>query len=483
MSKDYISLGITRILILLLSLVTLPIIIRTLGESNYGVYVLVFGLVGVVSGLSNFGLGFTAMRKIPSSRTITERAKIFYPQFFMHTLFGVLLSLLVLILAKYSILGSYLVEKNIDPLLISIYFFVFPFYMQLDVLFKFSQRIFDLNVMHILLPLTFLMVVGLTLFYFPETQLNDILKAHIVSVLICIVIACPKAVKLLGFKISHYSLPGLKTDIKHGLPLVMLVILDQVINISDRYVIVYYLTYQHVAIYACAATITSMMLSIPRVITVVTQPLVSKLIDENLHEKASAEVSKTAFYWLAIALPATVGVFLLGEHIVAIYISPFMGANTGPVIWILFLGAVFSGLVIIYSVVLFAGYRTDLLFTISIVIALVNVALNLLLLFLLADILMAAVATVISYFIQFVLVYRFANNVIRLPFDFTEFAKVVMGSVIAGTGVFITMSNFVNDIGIITCGLLIIEFMFVYLVSLCLLKAAVTDFIFRRYNA
>ena len=48
--------------------------------------------------------------------------------------------------------------------------------------------------------------------------------------------------------------------------------------------------------------------------------------------------------------------------------------------------------------VLFTGYRTDLLFIISSCTALVNVALNFLLLFLLSDVLMAAIATVVSYF-------------------------------------------------------------------------------------
>ena len=195
MSKDYISLGITRILILLISLVSLPVVIRTLGESSYGVYVLVFGLVGVISGLSNFGLGFTAMRMIPSSKTKAARARTFYPQFLTHILLGFLLSLLVLILANFTILGSFLFEENINPVLIAIYFFIFPILHATRCLFKFSQRIFDLNVIHILLPLTFLIFVGLTMFTFP-VHLNGILTAHIVSVLICIVITIPKAVKL-----------------------------------------------------------------------------------------------------------------------------------------------------------------------------------------------------------------------------------------------------------------------------------------------
>ena len=129
MSKDYIGLGVTRIFILLLSLVSLPIIIRALGENNYGLYVLVFGLVSVFSGLSNLGFGFTAMRKLPSSKSINERAKVFYPQFFMHVFLGCVLFFLVQFLANYSTIESYLSEKNINPLLISIYLFLFPFFL------------------------------------------------------------------------------------------------------------------------------------------------------------------------------------------------------------------------------------------------------------------------------------------------------------------------------------------------------------------
>ena len=93
---------------------------------------------------------------------------------------------------------------------------------------------------------------------------------------------------------------------------------------------------------------------------------------------------------------------------------------------------------------------------------------------------MAAVATVISYVIQFALMYKLANNILTLPFVMKELSKIFLGSVVAGTGVFATMSIFVDDFGIVTCGLLIIEFIFIYFASLLLLKADVIDFKFKR---
>ena len=93
MEKDAISLGLTRIVILVISIISLPLLVRVLGEDNYGLYVLIFGLVGLTGGLSNLGLGFTAMRKLPSCQLKKERAEFFYPQFWARTAIAICLFL------------------------------------------------------------------------------------------------------------------------------------------------------------------------------------------------------------------------------------------------------------------------------------------------------------------------------------------------------------------------------------------------------
>jgi O-antigen/teichoic acid export membrane protein len=471
MGKDAFSLGITRVLILLVSVISLPLLIRLLGEKSYGLHVLIFGAVSLISSFSNLGLGFTAMRGLPSCENKTDREEKFYPQFWAHMVIATCIFCLVHIVGYYSSLGSYLHENDINLWVISLYLLTYPVYIQLDLLFKFSQRINSLNALHLLLPCGYLMAVVGTFYAFERLRINDVLIAHLFSVLLTVYLLRKQSLRLVGFKLNFYSKSGFKVDIRHGLPIILTVILDQVISVSDRYVIAYYLPVENVGYYACAASLTSMLLAIPRVITVMSQPAISKLIDKNSFELASLQVSKTAIYWLMVAIPATIGSFLLGGPFISIYITPQMGVNAGPVLWVLFLGACFFGLFIIYSVVLFAGYRTDKLLQISILASVLNLSLNIVLMNVFADILIAAIVTSFVNCFMFILVYYFSGKILDLYFDVKELSKIITGGAIAGFLVYLTMLGLNLELALGVICLLIAEFIILYVLVLYLFRS------------
>lgn len=476
MGRDAVSLGITRILVLLISVISLPLLVRLLGESHYGLYVLVFGAVSIISGVSNLGLGFTAMRGLPSCESKSDREEKFYPQFWAHLAIGICIFCLVHLVGYYSSLGLYLHNSDISLWVISLYLLTYPLYIQLDLLFKFSQRISSLNSLHLLLPSTFLTAVVGIFYASASLSINSLLTAHLFSVLITVYLLRKKSSLLVRFKFNIYSKANFKLDLRHGLPILLTIILDQIISLSDRYVIAYYLPLDEVGYYACAASLTSMLLAIPRVITVMLQPAISKLIDKNSHELASVQVSKTALFWLMVAIPATIGAYILGVPFISIYITPQMGLNAGSVLWVLFLGACFFGLFIIYSVVLFAGYRTDRLLQISILASLLNVGLNITLMNLLADIMMAAIVTSLVNFIMFVFVYIFSSKVLDLYFDVRELFKILISGSIAGFSVYLTMLSFNADLTLAMLCLLIGEFIVIYALALYLLQSELMSF-------
>mgnify|MGYP001433328564 CR=1 FL=1 len=125
----------------------------------------------------------------------------------------------------------------------------------------------------------------------------------------------------------------------------------------------------------------------------------------------------------------------------------------------------------IYSTILFAGYRTDRLLVISAISAFVNVTLNLILLYFFADILMAATSTLIAYCIMFILAYRAAAKILDLSFDLKELLKILIGGAIAGVLVYLTKMAINSELGIGIIFLLIAEFSIVYLLILFFLKS------------
>lgn len=482
MGKDAASLGITRVLVLLVSVISLPLLIRQLGEDSYGLYVLIFGAISLVSGFSTLGLGFTAMRGLPSCENKTDRALQFYPQFWAHIIIAVCIFCLFNALRSYSSLGAYLLKNDINVWVIPLYLLTYPIYIQLDLLFKFSQRISSLNALHLLLPVAYLLLIIGMVYAVEDLSVNDVLIAHLVSVWLSLLFLRQQWSRLVGVKLHFYSKSGFKLDIRHALPLTLAAILDQVISISDRYVIGYYLPLEDVGYYACAASLTSMLLAIPRVITVMSQPAISKLIDENSFELASLQVSKTAIYWLMLAIPATIGSFLLGGPFISIYITPEMGVNAGPVLWVLFLGACFFGLFIIYAVVLLAGYRTDRLLQISIVASVLNLSFNIVLMNFFADILIAAIGTLLVNCIMFVLVYYFSGKILDLCFDLRELSKIITGGAIAGFLVYLTMLGSTADLGLGVICMLVAEFIIIYVLVLYLSRSALRNLNINEYK-
>ena len=69
-------------LVYMKGIILMPIIIKTVGVTIYGGFVLLSSLLGIVFGISSFGAGFRAKRFMPSAGNMQARRDLFYPQFF-----------------------------------------------------------------------------------------------------------------------------------------------------------------------------------------------------------------------------------------------------------------------------------------------------------------------------------------------------------------------------------------------------------------
>ena len=67
-----------NVLVSLKSIILLPIIIKSVGVSAYGAFVLLSSILGIIYGISNFGAGFRAQRFLPSTNNIIKKQKLFY---------------------------------------------------------------------------------------------------------------------------------------------------------------------------------------------------------------------------------------------------------------------------------------------------------------------------------------------------------------------------------------------------------------------
>ena len=82
-------------------LLIVPFYFHTIGIELYGSYSLLITFLGIIYGLSTFGIGYNAQRYLPSTDNISEKRNIFFRQFFFHFSSIIILSLILVLLNEY----------------------------------------------------------------------------------------------------------------------------------------------------------------------------------------------------------------------------------------------------------------------------------------------------------------------------------------------------------------------------------------------
>ena len=90
-----------NILVYAKGIILLPILIKNIGASPYGGYVLLMTGMGFISGVSTLGVGFRFKRFMPSTEGTIEKRNLFYPQFFFQLISAFVVSLLLIISSNF----------------------------------------------------------------------------------------------------------------------------------------------------------------------------------------------------------------------------------------------------------------------------------------------------------------------------------------------------------------------------------------------
>jgi hypothetical protein len=75
--KDNSIVILCHILVYMKGIILIPIIIKTIGVTVYGGFVLLFSVLGIGFGISSFGAGFRARRFLPSTAEMAACRELF----------------------------------------------------------------------------------------------------------------------------------------------------------------------------------------------------------------------------------------------------------------------------------------------------------------------------------------------------------------------------------------------------------------------
>lgn len=399
-----------HILVYMKAIILIPLIIKSVGVTVYGGFVLLTSLVGIVFGLSSLGVGYRAKRFLPSAKGSQERSQLFYPQFFFHFLSILLLAILFYLLDNF-------INTHVFKNEITYWAWIIPFYLITHLLysqgvdyFRYTSRVHYMTFGNIIFP--YLHIVFILVFFWLYNFMNiNVLMISFSTSALFVAIPCFMIVfKEIGVRFSFYSLNSLVSDIKLGFPLVLGNIVDFILAGSDRYLIVFYLTVSDVGYYNPGYVIGSLIIFIPKAMGTALPQLLSKAVDNKNEHEARKMLNYALKFFLLLAIPFIFGSAALGKPVLTFLASTEVAEKAYLITPIVAFGILFYGLNIILSNVLFVRLKTFAMFKMNIIAALFNLLANYIFLYFFRDIIVAAITTLLSYFLVFIYVNRIVKT-------------------------------------------------------------------------
>lgn len=406
-----------------------PIIISITGPEIFGTYVLLVTYLGVVIGVSSFGVGVIAKRRLPSTTNANERAKKFYPQFRFQ-----MISIWALGLT--STLGYVCIIElghsglpNFPIWMLIAYLTAYTLYSQAADYFRYTHRIGVFNAATVAQPYLFI-VLTYTAYKSTDTlNIKILLGSLIASCLFIAALLIIKIIREIGIQSPRLVKKHISNEIKIGLPLVLAYLVDVSLASGDRFIIAAILSTHDVGVYVPAYALGSLVLVIPKVLGVILPPLISRKVDSGDTEGARQLLEQAIKIFLWVSIPYAMGAAVLGKEILTLYAGAEVSAVAWMVVPTVALASLFYGLILIKSNILYVRMETSKLFKINLISAVINIGLNIALLNLFGNVVLAAVATLVSYCFSYLILSKaLRSDEINALIDFGWIIKIVLSA-------------------------------------------------------
>lgn len=416
-------------------LIVLPIIAKSLGVVNYGIYSQVLVTIGLFSPFALLGLHTGMRRLLPGEKDEQKVKSVFWA-----ALAIIMFNSLVLVGGLYLfspllVEGVFKVDEavfflRVAAILIPV-FVINQVFLEYFVVFKQSRKYMYLS---LLKDITFIGLVA----YFLLSRGGGILALIIISIVttaLCLFISAFIIIRQLGLCLPRLSgIKGLKPYFEVSLPLFIGGYGQWIVHSSDRYVIGYFMNMASVGIYSLVYTLCGTIIVLSGPIYFVLLPTISRLWDNDKKDEVKTYLKYTLKYIFILLVPAAFGLSVLGKQILEV-----LATADFTVGWFL-IPIIASGMVILQSLsgveyVLILVKRTDIILKVVMLTAVENIILNIILVPVLG-ILGAGIATFITYLTLAVIIWKVAAPYLRVGLDYLLIGKVVFASVLMSLGVY-----------------------------------------------
>lgn len=426
--KDVAIIGSTQILMNLSSFLLLPIITKTLGVFDYGVWSQITVTITLLVNLAALALPTAFIRFFTSKTDKKAISKGFFSIFFFMALFSFLImSILFIFSTPISLflfntaiyfpliqITSFIIILNVLYTIVLIYFRI---YRQMLV---YACLTIFVSVGQMALAIFLLVVLGY--------GIDGVVFSVLFSYLVPLVIALGIIIKQVGFSLPLFS--EMPKYLRFSLPLAPSSLIFWITSSSDRYIIGFLLGASSVGVYSAAYNIGYLVYLLVIPLQFILFPQLSKLYDNGEIEEVKTYSSYSLKFFLLISIPSVVGLTVLANQILNLLTTAefFKGSSVIPLVA---LSALFSGLFQIIINISLLYKKTTHNFWIQACSALLNLCLNFILIPLIG-IIGAAIATLFSFIIMCILAYIVSKKYLRFKIDIPFISKIVLSSILMG---------------------------------------------------
>ncbi len=451
--------GLTNILISLSSLIFIPIITKSFTTAEYGMWAQVNTTIALVPNIANLGLPYTMVRFLSAEKDKQKIKDSFYPMITLTFISTMIICLLFI--AFGNPIANALFNGSMQVLYITtaISFFACMNLMLISYFRTFQQ----MKRYSLFLVLQSYIGVFVSIYltyagYDIETVVLGLLTGYVaVFIMMAFLI-----VRYLGIGVGKWS--NLKEQLAFAIPTIPSNVSSWVVDSSDKYVIGILIGSVAVGCYSPGYALGSILLMFLSPFAVLLPAILPEHYEKGNIDEVDKYLSYSMKYYLLLTVPAAVGMSVLSKPLLYIITTPEIALGGYMVTPFVCLGAIFMGMYGITNNILILEKNTMILGKLWIIVAISNIALNIVLVPYL-NILGAAIATLICYILAFTVTAVASKKTMRLPFDIKEMLKIIIASGIMGIIV-----HMMNPNGIINVLISIILGVIIYFAIIFILK-------------
>jgi O-antigen/teichoic acid export membrane protein len=431
--KEVAIVGFTQILINISGFVLLPVITKTLGAYDYGIWAQLTVTVSLLTALASLALSTALVRFFSSKTDKKEISKGFFSIFFFVTLLSLIIIIILFIFS--GLISLFLFNTIVYSTLIQITSFLILLNALYTIVLYYFRIYRKMLIYSGLVIFTSVGQMTLTIFLltFLGYGLIGIVFSALFSYFVPLVIALGIIIKQVGFSLPSFL--EMPKYLKFSLPLAPNSLIYWITDSSDRYIIGLLLGTVSVGVYSAACIIGNLVYFFVWPLQMILFPQLSRLYDNGEIDEVKTYISYSLKFFLLISVPSITGLTVLGKQILVLFTTNEF-TNGSTVIPLIALSALFAGLFQIIINITFLYKKTKYNFWIQVFSALSNIALNFILIPLIG-IIGAAIATLFSFIMMSSMTYIISKKYLRFKIDIVFISKIILSSILMALIVFL----------------------------------------------